>query len=121
MGVSWGDIKYLRLRYVSQELLDGMRQKVIPTDNVVKETTTKEDITGKNEDDKVGDVWQGNVLVETLAGEIEPTGVEKTKCHQKELVIMGNVAKEAIHSVKPSATKDQGEDANEDAGSQGNC
>lgn len=47
--------------------------------------------------------------------------MDKTKCHQKELVIMGNAAKEAIHSVKPSATKDQGEDANEDAGSPGNC
>lgn len=85
MGVSWGDIKYLRLRYVSRELLDGMRQKVISTDNVAKETTTKEDITGKNEDDKVGDAWEGNVLVEALAGEIEPTGWIKLNAIKRNL------------------------------------
>lgn len=76
-GCSVGDIAYLRLRYVSQILLDGVLRKVIPGDNVAKEATTEVDAAGEKDDDKAKDARVGDVLVEAIFGETKPTGEEK--------------------------------------------
>lgn len=52
LDIPWSDIPYLRLRYVSRVLLDGMRRKVIPADDVANNVTTKEDVAKKNDNDK---------------------------------------------------------------------
>lgn len=52
LDIPWSDIPYLRLRYVSRVLLDGMGRKVIPADDVANNVTTKEDVARKNDDDK---------------------------------------------------------------------
>lgn len=51
-----GDIPYLRLRYVSRILLDGIRRKIIKADDVGNISDTVEDTSGEKGDGTAGEM-----------------------------------------------------------------